>query len=74
MIKMAAAGNIGSHVKIMVDGRWLVAVVRTMRLAEADGDLILADADFLGEGQHVPLPDAQETFDSAKLTWSPTVR
>jgi maltooligosyltrehalose trehalohydrolase len=27
-------------------------------------------ADFLTPGQHVPLPDAPETFDSAKLTWS----
>jgi hypothetical protein len=46
---VATAGNIGSHVKIRVDRRWLVAVVRTLRLAEADGDLILADVDFLGE-------------------------
>jgi maltooligosyltrehalose trehalohydrolase len=27
-------------------------------------------SDFLGSGQHVPRPDAQETFDSAKLTWA----
>lgn len=47
---LATAGNIGSHVKVRLDGRWLVAVVRAMRLAEADGDLILADVDFLGEG------------------------
>ena len=47
---VAAAGNIGSHVKVMLDNRWLVGIVRTMRLAEADGDLILADIDFLGEG------------------------
>jgi DNA helicase HerA-like ATPase len=47
---VAASGNIGSHVKIRIDGRWLVAVVRSLRLAEADGDLILADVVFLGEG------------------------
>ena len=50
---LASAGNIGSHIKLMVDRRWLVAVVRTMRLAEADGDLILADVDFLGEGMMI---------------------
>ncbi len=47
---IATAGNIGSHVKVMLDNRWLVGIVRTMRLAEADGDLIVADIDFLGEG------------------------
>jgi hypothetical protein len=47
---VATAGNIGSHIKIKLDNRWLVGIVRTMRLAEADGDLILADIDFLGEG------------------------
>lgn len=47
---LATAGNIGSHVKVVVGKRWLVAVVRTMRLTEADGDLIVADVDFIGEG------------------------
>lgn len=47
---VATAGNIGSHIKVLVDRQWLIAVVRAMRLAEADGDLILADVDFLGEG------------------------
>jgi DNA helicase HerA-like ATPase len=51
---VATAGNIGSHIKVLVGDRWLVAVVRTMRLAEADGDLILADVDFLGEGLSTP--------------------
>ena len=47
---IATAGNIGSHVKIPVGPCWLVAVIRAMRLAEADGDLILADIEFIGEG------------------------
>jgi len=47
---VATAGNIGSHVKVLVGRLWLVAVVRALRLAEADGDLVLADVDFLGEG------------------------
>jgi len=51
---IATAGNLGSHVKLRVGRCWLVAVVRAMRLAEADGDLILADVDFLGEGLALP--------------------
>lgn len=47
---LATAGNIGSHVKVQVGDCWLIGVIRSMRLAEADGDLILADAEFLGEG------------------------
>jgi len=47
---ISTAGNIGNHVKVSVGRRWLVAIVRTMKLAEADGDLILADVDFIGEG------------------------
>ncbi|MGE0774423.1 MAG: ATP-binding protein, partial [Sphingomonadaceae bacterium] len=47
---VATAGNIGSHIKIRLDKRWLVGIVRSLRLAEADGDLILAEIDFLGEG------------------------
>jgi hypothetical protein len=47
---IAAAGQVGSQVKLKVGERWLIANVRSMRLAEADGDLILAQMDFLGEG------------------------
>lgn len=51
---IAAAGQVGSQVKLKVDERWLIANVRSMRLAEADGDLILAQIDFLGEGDEDP--------------------
>jgi hypothetical protein len=47
---IAAAGQVGSQVKLKVGERWLIANIRSMRLAEADGDLILAQMDFLGEG------------------------
>jgi uncharacterized protein len=47
---IAAAGQVGSQVKLKVGARWLIANVRSMRLAEADGDLIVAQMDFLGEG------------------------
>jgi hypothetical protein len=51
---IAAAGQVGSQVKLKVDERWLIANIRSMRLAEADGDLILAQMDFLGEGDEDP--------------------
>jgi hypothetical protein len=47
---IAMAGQVGSQVKLKVGERWLIANVRSMRLAEADGDLILAQIDYLGEG------------------------
>ena len=47
---VASAGQVGSQVKIRAAGRWLIANVRSMRLADADSDLILAAIDFLGEG------------------------
>jgi DNA helicase HerA-like ATPase len=47
---IAMAGQVGSQVKLKVGDRWLVANVRSLRLAEADGDLILAAIDYVGEG------------------------
>ena len=59
---IATAGNLGSHIKLKVGRCWLVAVVRAMRLAEADGDLILADVEFLGEGLSIPDQDRFSQF------------
>lgn len=59
---LAAAGNIGSHVKIQVSDCWLIGVVRTMRLAEADGDLILAEIEYLGEGSRTDEPGRFANF------------
>ncbi len=47
----AAAGQVGSQIKLRVGGRWLIANVRS--LASAD-DAITADIDFLGEGEEEP--------------------
>jgi hypothetical protein len=49
-ISVAMAGQVGSHVKLRVGGLWLLANVRNLRLENADGDVILANVDFLGEG------------------------
>ena len=43
--------SIGSHVKLLLGGKWVVAQVRNLRLAEADGDLILGAIDLVGEGE-----------------------
>ncbi len=50
-VSVAMAGQVGSHVKLRVGGMWLLANVRNLRLENADGDLILANIDFLGEGR-----------------------
>ena len=66
----AQPGAIGSHLKLRLGTRWIVAQVRSLRRTEADGDLILAAIDFVGEGNaagdgitafargvtHLPLP------------------
>jgi len=47
----AAAGQVGSQIKLRIGGRWLIANVRS--LASAD-DAITAEIDFLGEGEEEP--------------------
>ncbi|HWW65425.1 MAG TPA: DUF87 domain-containing protein [Sphingomonadaceae bacterium] len=51
---IAMAGQVGSQVKIGMGGRWLVANVRALRLADAVSDLVLAAIDFIGEGEEDP--------------------
>lgn len=48
---IAQAGQVGSQVKMRVGHLWLIANVRTLRLAEGHGDRIHAAIDFLGEGE-----------------------
>nr|WP_246352458.1 ATP-binding protein [Sphingomonas xinjiangensis] len=45
---VAHAGQMGSQVKMRVGGTWLIANVRSLKLDS--GDRIMADIDFLGEG------------------------
>lgn len=47
---IAMAGQVGSQLKMQVGPRWVIANVRSLRLDQADGDLVLAMIDFLGEG------------------------
>ncbi|MDB5738412.1 MAG: ATPase [Sphingomonas bacterium] len=48
---VALAGEVGSQVKILVGDMWLVAGIRTLRLDETNGEMIVAEIDFLGEGR-----------------------
>jgi hypothetical protein len=47
---IALSGQVGSHVKLEAGRRWLLANVRALRMTDAAGDLVIADIDFLGEG------------------------
>ncbi len=46
---VAMAGQVGSQVKMKVAGAWLIANVRTLRAGDSGG--VVANIDFLGEGQ-----------------------
>ena len=48
-VAVANAGTVGSQVKMRVGSTWLIANVRSLRL-DTSGDRILAQVDFLGEG------------------------
>ena len=48
---VASAGSVGSQIKMRVGGTWLIANIRSLKLAEGqDGNKIAAQVDFLGEG------------------------
>ncbi len=47
---IAASGQVGSQIKVRVGGAWLVANVRSLKLAAGRDDRIVAEVDFLGEG------------------------
>lgn len=51
---VAMAGQVGSQVKMQVGASWLIASVRAMAL-DANGQSIIADIDFLGEGDQEKL-------------------
>jgi hypothetical protein len=46
----ASAGQVGSQIKIRVGASWLVANVRSLTLETGSTDRIIAEIDFLGEG------------------------
>ncbi len=56
------AGQVGSQVKTMVDGLWVVSTVRAVRLDAADSARIIADLDFVGEGKPGATPGSLGEF------------
>ncbi|HEY1144750.1 MAG TPA: ATP-binding protein, partial [Allosphingosinicella sp.] len=46
----AISGQVGSQVNLESGQRWLLANVRNLRMADAEGDMVIAELDFLGEG------------------------
>lgn len=47
---IAMSGQVGSQVKMQVGNNWLIANVRTMKIASDDESSVNAHIDFLGEG------------------------
>ncbi|HEY0627204.1 MAG TPA: DUF87 domain-containing protein [Allosphingosinicella sp.] len=47
---VAMSGQVGSQVKLRAGKRWILANVRTLQVADSSGDNIVAEIDFLGEG------------------------
>lgn len=47
---IAASGQVGSQIKMRVGGTWVVANVRSLRLSDQHGGSVVAQVDFLGEG------------------------
>ncbi|MBJ6122876.1 ATP-binding protein [Sphingomonas mollis] len=59
---VAAAGQMGSQIKMRVGGSWLIANVRALQLEDAAGTTIAADIDFLGEGDEERLTGKLYSF------------
>jgi hypothetical protein len=51
---IALSGQVGGHVKVEVGKRWLLANVRGLKMHEGEAGTVLADVDFLGEGEEHP--------------------
>ena len=52
---IAMSGQVGSQIKIRVGNTWLLASIRTQKLHERDHGIIMAQVDFLGEGDEEKL-------------------
>ena len=52
---VAAAGSVGSQIKLRVGGTWLIANIRSLKLVDGHDDRVAAHVDFLGEGDEEKL-------------------
>ena len=51
---VAMSGQVGSQIKIASGRRWLLANVRKLRVTDAEAGVVVAEIDFLGEGDEDP--------------------
>ncbi|MDQ3139428.1 MAG: DUF87 domain-containing protein [Pseudomonadota bacterium] len=47
---VAMSGQVGSQIKLVAGKKWILANVRTLKIGDATGDMVIAEIDFLGEG------------------------
>ena len=59
---IAMAGQVGSQVKIRAGNTWLLASIHSQRMHERDHDIIMAQVDFLGEGDEERLTGKISNF------------
>ena len=59
---IALAGQVGSQIKIRIGRSWMLASVRTQRQDQKDSGAILANIDFLGEGEEEKLTGRIHSF------------
>jgi uncharacterized protein len=48
---IALSGQVGGHVKIELGHRWLLVNVKGLKLHDSEGGMVVAEVDFLGEGE-----------------------
>jgi DNA helicase HerA-like ATPase len=48
---VALSGQVGGHVKLEIGPRWVLASVRALKLNGGEGGGVVAEVDFLGEGE-----------------------
>jgi DNA helicase HerA-like ATPase len=48
---IALSGQVGGHVKLEIGARWVLASVRSLKLNGGEGAAVVAEVDFLGEGE-----------------------
>ena len=51
---VAMSGQVGSQIKIDSGRRWLLANVRRLKVSDAEAGIVVAEIDFLGEGDEDP--------------------
>jgi hypothetical protein len=51
---VAMSGQVGSQIKVECGRRWLLANVRSLKVADAEAGVVVTEIDFLGEGDEDP--------------------